>query len=201
VWPLQKTIQDNIKYNSGLQNEFAIKVLSGACGNVIPGIIFNPANVIKVRYMEDPREIKSLKEIVTKMYYNEGLNVFKKGLAATLLRDSCWGMIYFPLYSHVRNKLPKDPSKDFLMNTSSSAIAAGCSTLVTAWLDSARLFEQKTATTGSHTFWYGLQKALKPTWNNFGGTMFGVLRVTITTALGHMTFVEILKLLTNDDLS
>jgi len=199
VWPLQKSIQEFIQRESGLHNELTIKLLSGACGNVIPGIIFNPANVIKVRYMEDPRTTKTLREIVTHMQRTEGFSVFKKGLGATLARDSVWGMLYFPLYTVVRRQLSQDPSKDFWLNTSSSAFAAGLSTLLTSSLDGARLFEQKTAhpVKGALTFWNGLKKVLRPTWHNFGGTMFGVARVTITTVLGHVTFIEILKRLNN----
>jgi len=203
VWPLQKTIQDSIRNNSGLQNELAIKFLSGACGNVIPGILFNPANVVKVRYMEDSRTNKSLHEIVSHIYHTEGWTAFKKGLGATLLRDSVWGMVYFPLYTAIRRKFSQNPSKDFWMNTSASAIAAGLSTLLTSSLDGARLFEQKTAhpEKGGHTFLKGLKMVIKPTWNNFGGTMFGVIRVTITTVLGHVTFMEIMKQLEDEEFS
>jgi len=196
VWPLQRELQELVTNHSGIENELTIKFISGAIGNVTPGIIFNPLNIIKVRYMEDPNPNKSLHGIVSHMYHNEGFSVFKKGLVATLLRDSIWGMTYFPLQTIVRRNLSKDPSKDFLMNTLACSSAAGLSTLLTSTLDAARLFAQKT--TGHYTFWYGLQQATKPTWNNFGGTLFGVMRVSFTTALGHVSFMQLMKWIEGD---
>lgn len=93
------------------------QLVSGAIGNVIPGVLFNPANVIKVRYMEvtliccqwvakltkkDPKTTRTVHQMITHVYQTEGLGAFKKGLGATLLRDSIWGMVYFPLYTYVR---------------------------------------------------------------------------------------------------
>lgn len=202
VWPLQKSIQEYVEKKSGIQSELGLKFISGMFGNVLPGILFNPANVVKVRFMEDPNTNKKLRSIVSHMYHQEGFSAFKKGIIPTLARDSLWGMVYFPLFTEIRNHFPKsdDQRKDFALNTSCAAMAAGLATLLTSSLDGVRLFEQKThnSISGTHSFWMTLKKVLKPTWNNFGGTMSGVFRVAITTALGHVTFMEIMKLLEGD---
>lgn len=66
VWPIQKDfqvfynffyiifiiIQEYVKLSGQFENEFLGIIVSGTIGNLIPSILFNPFNIIKVRYME-----------------------------------------------------------------------------------------------------------------------------------------------------
>jgi hypothetical protein len=42
------------------------------------------------------------------MYDTEGLATFRKGLAATVLRDFIWGSLYFPAFVAFRHRLLGD---------------------------------------------------------------------------------------------
>eukprot|EP01098_Paradermamoeba_levis_P007689 TRINITY_DN3204_c0_g3_i1.p1 TRINITY_DN3204_c0_g3~~TRINITY_DN3204_c0_g3_i1.p1 ORF type:complete len:314 (-),score=77.07 TRINITY_DN3204_c0_g3_i1:559-1428(-) len=93
--------------NSISHHHLTSTVLAGIIGNSIPGLLCNPANVIKVRYMECEAK-KTLSQIIRQMYHEDGLSVFKKGILATLLRDSTWGLLYFPIYAKMREITSKN---------------------------------------------------------------------------------------------
>jgi len=198
VWPIQRTLQDNAKERFG-ENGVASTIVTGAIGNVIPGFIFNPCNVIKVRLMESGTK-KPLVEVVRHMYQNEGFAAFTKGVGATLARDAVWGSLYFPVYTHLKGVFPSNSESDLFYTTTSSALAAGTATMVSSFLDGARLFEQHTADAGkkSLTFMEGFKRATQINRWNALATASGVIRVTFTTVLGHITFLQVIKLLEGD---
>jgi len=74
-----------------------------------------------------------------------------------------------------------------------SAIAACSSTLVTSFLDGARLFQQKSRDpkTGHASLPGALKMAIHPSRRNLLSVMSGVGRVAITTVFGHITFLKI----------
>jgi len=199
VWPLQKDMHEKI------ERHFPGKVgtiLSGAFGNVVPGVIFNPCNVIKVRYMESSDKT-TLRQILQHIRTQEGFGVFKKGIVATVLRDSIWGMLYFSTFSHLKTTLypvKKNQRAEIMSTMTASAVAASTSTFLTSFLDAARLFQQKSVdarTKNYYSFWSGLKMAFIPSQRNFLSILTGVGRVTITTVFGHLTFLAITSTLTS----
>lgn len=118
------------------------------------------------------------------------------------MRDGLWGMIYFPLFLHLKSILIANQnssqfpsnvkSNEFVMNMIASSGAAGSATLLSSFLDSVRLFQQKTHDPEKGT---SLLKALKmsliPNKRNVASVLTGVGRVTITTCFGHLTFIAI----------
>lgn len=203
VWPIQNQLQKQIDKQSLVSIPSWLQpVVSGAIGNVIPGILCNPANLIKVRYMETSVQPQSAFKIVRGIIKNEGIGAFRRGLFTTLLRDFVWGMLYFPLFFRINNSLASSPyfraSNDkemgrlklqqFLL---ASSLSASLSTLGSSVLDGIRLYEMKKPTTTTKnglTFLQGMKHVLKPTKQNILSTAIGVTRVSITTTLGHLTF-------------
>lgn len=155
--------------------------------------------------MENEKD-KSFRQIVSKMYRKEGLEVFKKGLAATVLRDFCWGSIYFPLFQSFKTNVFHVPDMESagkpggptswevsLQTMKASCSAAALATLATTVLDSARLWEQRTADKdlGAHRFLAALKLATAPTKRNLFAVLTGLVRVTLSTGIGHLTYVRI----------
>jgi len=191
VWPLQKTLQNYADERRFVG--FGGILISGAIGNVIPGIICNPANVIKVRYMESHKAI-TLREICKDIINNEGWLVFKQGIEATILRDAVWGSVYFPVYTYFKQYLNEKSNNEFLVNMTCSSTAAATATTLSSFLDGIRLWQMKSAgKEGHYSFTQGLKFVLKPTRSNFLATFTGVLRVTISTTLGHLTYLYTTK--------
>jgi len=227
VWPIQKNIHEYIErtYQGPTAHLF-----SGAVGNVIPGIIFNPCNVIKVRYMESSKKT-TFREILASIRQEGTYAVFTKGFVATVIRDATWGLIYFPLFTYIKSSLshaypsqplnildhhinnppsnstissspssvPKSSISSFVLSQNSlntmtaSASAAATATLLTSFLDGARLFQQKSLEKHLEpiSIWKGLKMTLLPNRRNLLSIMTGVGRVTITTAFGHLTYLTI----------
>jgi hypothetical protein len=184
-------------------------------GNVIPGVIFTPANVIKVRYMESTQK-RTLINIISTTLKNEGIHAFFKGIGATILRDSIWGVIYFPLYNHIKNSFTKtddtsttskpDSKAEFWHALVASTTAASAATFMSSFFDGVRLLQQRTAShkeapgtsilkSQIQSFFKGLKKVTKPTGRNAKATFTGVARVVVSTVTGQMTFVQVNKLL------
>jgi len=196
VWPLQKTLHNYVEkqHFTGL----AGILVSGAIGNVIPGIVCNPGNVIKVRYMESHKAI-TLREICKDIIKNEGWLVFKQGIEATILRDALWGSVYFPVFTYFKRFLDKKSKNELLVNMTCSSTAAATATTLSSVLDGIRLWQMKSAgREGHHSFIQGLKLVLKPTRSNFLATFTGVLRVTISTMLGHLTYLYAMKFVERD---
>jgi hypothetical protein len=170
-------------------------VLSGAIGNLIPGVIFNPCNVIKVRYMESHKPT-NLAAILKDIYKHDGLQIFRKGLGMTMMRDFLWGMIYFPLFSSLKNQHFSHLSNNqILVDIWSSGCSAAISTLFTSGVDATRLFQQKTVDPkkGHTNLLTAFKLALVPSRKNLNSTLTGVARVTATTVAGHVTFLAIVR--------
>jgi hypothetical protein len=104
--------------------------------------------------MENDKDRRFI-QIVRKMYEKEGWQVFRKGLAATVLRDFLWGSIYFPLYRYFKMDVFHIPPLEDLRDATSSQTwslslqtmkaccsAAAFATFATSFLDSAILWEQ-----------------------------------------------------------
>jgi len=201
VWPLQKDFQQfiNSKKIFGEGVSTTSIALTGAVGNLIPGMIFNPCNIIKVRYMESPEKHK-LREIVRHIIETQGGTAFVRGLLPTLLRDGVWGMAYFPLFHKFQGIFPEttDKTKLFGQDLAASTGAASLATLISSYLDGIRLWQQReerSPTGRHHTFVEGAKKVIMPSRANFLSTFSGVVRVTITTVFGHVTYIQIVKLL------
>jgi len=202
VWPLQRQIHDSLDHNAkpGLYG----MMLSGAVGNLLPNMIMNPANVVKVRLMEShvPHTVSS---VVRSIYGEAGVRAFFAGMTATIARDGIWRAIYFPLFSSIRSHFPPgshDRKKDIWFTMGSSAAAAGVSTLASSVFDGARLLQQKThehlsnstcSASRSGSLWQNMRLAMMPTRANLFSTMMGVFRVTTTTVVGHIVFLKTLQ--------
>eukprot|EP01128_Nolandella_sp_AFSM9_P007045 TRINITY_DN375_c4_g1_i1.p1 TRINITY_DN375_c4_g1~~TRINITY_DN375_c4_g1_i1.p1 ORF type:complete len:286 (-),score=33.28 TRINITY_DN375_c4_g1_i1:90-947(-) len=203
VWPVQRQVKGMVDQLN--LSEWSSLVASGAIGNVLPGIMMNPFNVMKVRLMESHTKY-TVRETFHNIRHGEGVHVFARGLSATIIRDFLWGMVYFPLFSAIRKQLKSEdelstPSSRFWTATTAAAGAAATATSLTSFLDSIRLFQMKSVGSSGtyHSFLDGLRLAIFPSRRNFLATATGVARVTVSTVVGHVTFLYVSKYLSGDD--
>jgi hypothetical protein len=200
VWPIQKDFQEYVKLSGQFENEFLGIIVSGTIGNLIPSILFNPFNIIKVRYMET-HEKQSFFQITKNIYIQEGIKAFSKGLIPTLLRDGIWGMIYFPVFSYLQEVNSKiNQEKTFFSLISATTTAASLATIFSSLFDGVRLHQQRSIDPQigyHHSFWSGLKIAITPNKNNFMATLTGIIRVVISTVMGHLTYLKISKQINN----
>jgi hypothetical protein len=145
---------------------------------------------------------KTTSGIIKGILVGEGPKTFLRGIEATIIRDLLWGMLYFPMFEILKTRWKPDEDssqassnlvsmKLFLYQVSTSATAAGFATLLTSVIDGVRLFQMKSVVQGKHhSFLQGLRLALIPSQRNFLAVMTGVGRVTVTTVIGHVTYLQ-----------
>lgn len=179
-YPLRDTMKDSLsKWTDHNKAELGSAVGSG----IVLGLFATPINVIKVSLQagHHPNFVTTCKNIYTK----NGPSGFYNGGVATVLRDSIWNSIYFPVYELILSSgLTKEKPV-------ASIVAAASAVMISYPFDGIRLYRQHGKT--NYNFWHGFWVALQ--WNsaNFKSLGLCLIRVPSATALTHMTYLYLNK--------
>mmetsp|Transcript_3842 Transcript_3842/g.4254 ORF Transcript_3842/g.4254 Transcript_3842/m.4254 type:complete len:266 (-) Transcript_3842:17-814(-) len=197
VWPIQRSIEDELKKYPSLPFQ---AVISGSIGSVVPSVLLNPLNVIKVRYMESHVPLK-FNGIWKSLIEKEGLKWLTRGMQVTVVRDLVWGAVYFPTYEYLSKMLQDNEDSSYWMSkVTSMACSAAFATALASGIDAVRLLQMRAPKKcGNYiSLWPAIQAANRPSMRNLRATFIGVLRVTLTTVLSHLTYLKLMQLAPKD---
>lgn len=93
----------------GREASLSSKILSGLTSGAIAAAIFNPTDVLKIRFQADVKgtRYKSLLHGIRTMYKEEGIKGFYKGVSTTIFRAAILTSAQFSSYDHSKHILIK----------------------------------------------------------------------------------------------
>lgn len=186
--------------------------LAGVLAGVILGVVASPLSAIKVPLQasggKDTLTHTTFKrmhtlEAIRLIYQNFGLHGFFRGGLATVLRDTSWSAIYFPIFRYLQHLaydadvetsrfcfIRRLKSKD-AKNFGCSVISASVAMIASYPLDGSRLWRQHGHV--NQSFWYGVKQSLRWNKNNVSSFLAGFVRVPLATAFCHGGYLFLKK--------
>ena len=114
------------------------------------------------------------------------------------MRDGAWGIVYFPTYEKIREQLYKNKEKEIeiLRECVAMSTSASVATLSSSLFDAIRLHQQREHSPSlkrGHTFNEGFRMSIRPNFPNLFSTVSGIMRVSVTVTLGHLSYLLFLS--------